>query len=107
MESVLKIIKYMIIKILNILVGIPLAFALTLLVLSICLVDLLLLSLPVFLICDIVFQDIAVTVIQNSLGLKFVVTILGTIMGYCLQKLLKIYVPKWFKGVNMYLNKIL
>lgn len=48
MESVLKIIKYMIIKILNILVGIPLAFALTLLVLSICLVDLLLLSLPVF-----------------------------------------------------------
>lgn len=105
MEKGLRIINYTIIKIFNILIGVPLAFAVTLVVLSICLVDLMLLLLPVFLICDIIFQDIAVIVVPNSLGLQFVVTILGTLMGYYLQKVLKIYVPKWFKLIGVYVNR--
>lgn len=105
MEKGLRIINYTIIKIFNILIGVPLAFAVTLVVLSICLVDLILLLLPVFLICNIIFQDIVVIVVPNSLGVQFVFTMVGTLMGYYLQKVLKIYVPKWFKAVEVYINE--
>lgn len=107
MEKILKMINYTIMKIFNILIGVPLVFAVTLVVLSICLVDLILLLLPVFLICNIIFQDIFVIVIPNSLGLQFIFTIIGTLMGYYLQKVLKIYVPRWFKAVDIYIKRII
>ncbi|MBW6411347.1 hypothetical protein [Clostridium weizhouense] len=105
MQKRLRIINYTIIKIFNILIGVPLVFAVTLVILSICLVDLILLLLPVFFICNIFFQYIVVIVSQNNLGIQFIFTIIGTVMGYYLQRILKIYVPKWFKEVGMYINK--
>lgn len=103
MEKGLKIVGYTIMKIFNILIGLPLVFAGTLVVLSICLVDLILLLLPVFLVLNVVLKDICVIVVPNSLGLQLVFTILGTLMGYYLQRTLKVYIPKWFKGVKVYI----
>lgn len=103
MEKGLKIVGYTIMKMFNILIGLPLAFAGTLVVLSICLVDLILLLLPVFLMLNIVFKDICVIVVPNNLGLQFVFTIVGTLMGYYLQRILKVYIPKWFKGLQAYI----
>lgn len=45
-------------------------------------------------------------VVPNSLGLQFVFTIVGTLMGYYLYKLLKVYVPKWFKFLELYGKKL-
>ena len=103
MEKGLKIVGYTIMKIFNILIGLPLVFAGTLVVLSICLVDLILLLLPVFLVLNVVLKDICVVVVPNSLGLQLAVTIVGTLMGYYLQRILKVYIPKWFKGVQVYI----
>lgn len=104
MEKGLRMINNTIIKIFSILIGIPLAFAGTIVVLSMWIVDLALLLLPVFWICNIVFEDVIMIVVPNSIGLQFVFTIIGTLMGYYLQKILKVYTPRWFKGVETYVK---
>lgn len=105
MEKRLRLINYIIIKVFNILMGVPLAFAVTLVVLAICLVDLILLLLPIFLIWNILFEDIVVIGGPNNLGLQFVFTIVGTLIGYYLKKILKIYIPKWFKAIEVYIKE--
>lgn len=106
MEKGFEIIIYGIKKIFNILIGIPLVFAITIIVLSICLVDLILLLLPVFWICNIFLKDQLMIVVPTGLGLQFVFTIVGTLMGCYLYKLLKVYVPKWFKFLELYGKKL-
>ncbi|WP_297638832.1 hypothetical protein [uncultured Clostridium sp.] len=105
MEKGFRIINYTILKIFNILVGVPLAFALTTVVLSVCLVDLILLLLPIFWLCNVMLKDIVVIVVPTNMGIQLVFTIVGTLMGYYLNKILKVYVPKWFKGMEMYIEE--
>ncbi|MGL4991598.1 MAG: hypothetical protein ACRC57_10630 [Sarcina sp.] len=104
MRDGLKIINYTIFKIFNILIGIPLAFAVTTIILSICLVDLILLLLPVFYVINIFFNDLSVLVVLNNPAIQFIFTIIGTAMGYYLQKILRVYVPKYFKSIEAYIK---
>lgn len=104
MREGLKIINYTIFKIFNILIGMPLTFAVTTIILSICLVDLILLLLPVFYIINIFFNDLSVLVVPNNPAIQFMFTIVGTGMGYYLQKILKVYVPKCFKSIEVYIK---
>ncbi|MGL5416370.1 MAG: hypothetical protein ACRDAU_11970 [Clostridium sp.] len=105
MEKGFKIMNYTVLKIFNILVGVPLSFAGTIIVLSICLVDLILLLLPAFWLCNVILKDIVVIVVPTNMWIQLVFTIVGTLIGYYLNKILKVYVPKWFKGMEKYIKE--
>ncbi|MGL4847387.1 MAG: hypothetical protein ACRC28_00420 [Clostridium sp.] len=104
MEKVAKVMGYGVMKFFNMIVGVPLALAGTIVVLAFCLVDLILLLLPVFLVCQIMLEDVAI-IVPNILPVQVMFTIVGTLMGYYLHKILKVYVPMWFKGTAKYISE--
>lgn len=100
----IKTIIYSLMKIGNILIGIPISLASTIVVLAICLVDLVLSLLPVALILSIFIQEIDMGIGPNNFIVKILAVIIGTAMGYYLYQILKVYVPKYFEFLKMYLR---